>query len=305
VAPSDLLVTRGSQMALYLIARVLIRPGDVVAVEDPGYFSAWDVFTAAGARLLPIPVDGSGLRVEVLGERLRRQAVRAVFLTPHHQFPTTVVLSAGRRLELLQLARSHRFAVIEDDYDHEFHYDGRPVQPLAASDEGGVVLYVGSLSKVLAPGLRSGYLVAPAPMLRPLRELRELIDLQTDLAIDLPLAQLFEDGELQRHLHRARRVYHARRDCLADALARQLKGAVDFTVPSGGMAIWVQVAKEIDLEEWGERARARGICFRTGGVFFFREARQPFLRLGFARLDEQQLQRAVGEIARALPARRR
>jgi GntR family transcriptional regulator/MocR family aminotransferase len=190
VDPANLVVTRGSQMALYLVALALIRPGDVVAVEDPGYFVAWEVFRSLGVRLVPVPVDREGLRVDELREVLRRRRVRAVLLTPHHQFPTTVTLSTGRRLELLQLAAARRFAIIEDDHDHEFHYEGRPVQPMASMDDSGVLVYIGSLSKVLAPGLRSGYLVAPTALVRQIGELRRLIDLQGDLAFDHALAEL-------------------------------------------------------------------------------------------------------------------
>jgi GntR family transcriptional regulator/MocR family aminotransferase len=163
--PDDLLVTRGSQMALYLVARALVSPGDVVAVENIGYVPARAVFRLAGARLVPLPLDDQGLDPSALEALARKGPVRAVYLTPHHQYPTTVTLSPGRRLSLLEVARAHRIAVIEDDFDHEFHYDGRPVLPLASVDRAGVVVYVGTLSKILAPGLRLGYVVAPAPLL--------------------------------------------------------------------------------------------------------------------------------------------
>jgi GntR family transcriptional regulator/MocR family aminotransferase len=304
VDPANLVVTRGSQMALYLVALALIRPGDVVAVEDPGYFLAWDVFRALGARLVPVPVDREGLRVDELREVLRRHRVRAVLLTPHHQFPTTVTLSTGRRLELIQLASAGRFALIEDDYDHEFHYEGRPVQPMASMDDRGVLIYIGTLSKVLAPGLRSGYLVAPTALVRQIGQLRRLVDLQGDLAFDHALAELFEEGELQRCLNRSRRIYRRRRDCLAEALRRELGGVVAFDVPCGGIALWIEVDPAVDVEAWAARARAAGLVFRTGGVFFFSPASQPFIRLGFARFDEQELVAAVGRLVRALPRRR-
>src|SRR6516225_2055432 len=159
--PSNICITRGSQMALSLLAKSMLRPGDCVAVEQLGYRSAWEAFRQAGAKLIGVPVDADGLQVEALDRTLRRHPVRAVYVTPHHQFPTTVTMSAGRRLKLLDLARARRIAIIEDDYDYEFHYDGRPVLPLASADDAGVVVYVGTLSKILAPGLRIGYIVAP------------------------------------------------------------------------------------------------------------------------------------------------
>jgi GntR family transcriptional regulator / MocR family aminotransferase len=154
--PESVLVTRGSQMALGLIARALVRPGDVVAVEELGYRPAFDVFRLAGARLLPIPLDGDGMRVDALEQHVAEGRLRAVYLTPHHQYPTTATLSPARRRRLLDLARGARVAIVEDDYDHEFQYEGRPILPLASADAAGTVVYVGTLSKVLAPGLRIG-----------------------------------------------------------------------------------------------------------------------------------------------------
>lgn len=157
----NICVTRGSQMALSLLARVLLRSGDVIAVEQLGYRPAYEIFRLAGAKAVPIPVDEHGLDTDALERVLEQQSIRAVYVTPHHQFPTTVTLSAARRMRLLELAREHRFAIIEDDYDYEFHYEGSPVLPLASADPHGVVIYIGTMSKVLAPALRIGYVAAP------------------------------------------------------------------------------------------------------------------------------------------------
>ncbi|MBU6429214.1 MAG: PLP-dependent aminotransferase family protein, partial [Cyanobacteria bacterium REEB65] len=145
-AASNILVTRGCQMAIDLVARTLLRPGDAVAVEALGYRPAWEALAAAGARLVPIRVDAHGLDVSDLARVLQRQRLRALYLTPHHQYPTLVTLSAGRRLQLLEVAREQQLAILEDDYDHEFQHEGRPIFPLAASDRWGVVVYLGSLS---------------------------------------------------------------------------------------------------------------------------------------------------------------
>jgi GntR family transcriptional regulator/MocR family aminotransferase len=304
-APENLVVTRGSQMALYLVAQAIIRPGDTVAVEHPGYPVAWEVFRRAGAQLCPIEVDAEGIRIEPLERLAHERSLRAVFVTPHHQFPTTVTLGAGRRLALLRLARQARFAVIEDDYDHEFHFRGRPVQPLMSGDSDGVVLYMGSLSKIFAPGVRVGYLVAPTMLARRVRALRALIDIQDDSVLDWALGELFEDGEMQRHFNRARRFYLARRDALVQALRDRLGGVVAFTPPSGGMALWARIDPAVDVERWAARARARGLMFRTGRLFFLDGRPRPYVRLGFARWDERELAAAVEDLAAALPARGR
>jgi hypothetical protein len=158
------------------------------------YRPAWRTLADTGAELAPVPVDSQGLVVDALAELIERRPIRAVYVTPHHQYPTTVTLSAGRRMALLELARRRRFAIIEDDYDHEFHYEGRPILPLASADDSGVVLYVGTLSKVLAPGLRVGYLIAPRAIRDWVIALRFDIDRQGDRLGDRALAELIEDG---------------------------------------------------------------------------------------------------------------
>jgi GntR family transcriptional regulator / MocR family aminotransferase len=293
----SVVVTRGSQQALDLIARVLIAPGDVVAVEAFGYRPAWRALQAAGAKLVPVPVDAGGLRVDALAALER---VRAVYVTPHHQYPTTVTLSAGRRLALLALARARRFAVIEDDYDHEFHFAGRPILPLASADEAGAVVYVGTLSKILAPGLRIGYVVAPPPVLERIVAQRVYCDRQGDQAVEHAVAELLEDGEVQRHAHRARRVYGARRALMIERIERELGGALSFTPPPGGIALWARASREVDVEAWQARALERGVELHTARRFTFDGRARPFVRLGFAACDERELRDAMRRLAAAL-----
>jgi GntR family transcriptional regulator/MocR family aminotransferase len=301
--PRRLLITRGAQFAFALAARALVRPGDVVAVEELGYSAAWEAFRSAGARLVPLPLDESGLRVEALEALARRERVRAVYTTPHHQYPTTATLPAGRRLALLRLAAAQRIAIVEDDFDCEFHYDGRPVLPLAASDPAGVVVYVGTLSKVLAPGLRLGYVHAPQETIACLAEHRRYLDRQGDGALELALAELLEDGEIPQHVWRMRRIYAARRDALAAALRSELGGVVEFNVPAGGMALWCRVAAEVDLERWAEASAARGAAFDTGRQFSFDGSPRSALRIGFAAEAEKELREAARRMAASLPRR--
>jgi GntR family transcriptional regulator/MocR family aminotransferase len=241
VNPESIMVTRGSQMALALLARALVRPGDTVAVEQPGYRPAWEAFRLAGAEILPVHVDEHGLDLSALARRIERRPVRAVYVTPHHQFPTTVTLAGPRRLRLLDLAARARFAVIEDDYDHEFHYDGKPVLPLASHDRAGVVAYVGTMSKVLAPGLRLGFIAAPPNLIEQLVAYRSFVDRQGDHVLESAIADLLEDGLIQRHARKMRRLYRARLEALATALGRHLGTFLTFRKPSGGTAIWVRV----------------------------------------------------------------
>jgi len=301
VAPDDVLVTRGSQMALTLTARALLRPGDVVAVEQVGYRPAWEAFRSAGATIVPVAIDRDGIDVEALRRLATHTTLRAVYVTPHHQYPTTVTLKAARRIALLELARARGIAIIEDDYDHEFHYDGRPVLPLASADHGGVLVYIGTLSKIFAPGLRIGYIVAPPPVLRSVGAIRSLLDIQGDLAMEAAIASLIEDGELQRHVARVRRVYANRREILTRSLRRTFGDGVDFTPAAGGMALWVQVRMPVDVELWALRSVERGVSWYTGRRYAFDGRPTPFARFSFAWLNERELPEAVKRMAAARP----
>jgi GntR family transcriptional regulator/MocR family aminotransferase len=300
VNESDVFVTRGSQMALTLVARALVGPGDVVAVEQPGYRPAWEAVRAAGATVVPLAVDRDGVDLDGLTALVNRTPLRAVYVTPHHQYPTTVTLKAARRLALLELARAKRIAVIEDDYDHEFHYDGRPVLPLASADRAGVVVYVGTLSKILAPGLRIGYIVAPTPVLAGIGSVRSLLDIQGDLPTEAAIATLIEDGELQRHIARVRRIYATRREILAHSLRRAFGDDIEFTTPAGGMALWVRFRMRVDTEAWARRSIARGVFWYTGRRYAFDGTPQPYARFSFAWLNERELPEAVKRMASAL-----
>ncbi|WNG58014.1 aminotransferase class I/II-fold pyridoxal phosphate-dependent enzyme [Archangium gephyra] len=273
-------------------------------VEAFGYRPAWDALRLAGARLVGLPVDGQGMRVDALQALMAKRPVRAVYVTPHHQYPTTVTLTAARRMELLRLATEARVAVVEDDYDHEFHYEGRPVLPLASSDRAGCVVYVGSLSKLVAPGLRLGYVVAPAPLVRALSALRTVVDRQGDAPLERALVELLEEGELQRHARRARREYHARRDVLAEALHEELVGSVDFEVPAGGLALWARVDEALDVGAWAERAASHGVHVTPGHAFALEGHGPAAFRLGFASLTPQELREGVRRLALARPRRR-
>lgn len=304
VAAENVCITRGSQMALSLIARSVLRPGDVVAVEQLGYRSAWEAFRQAGAKVIGVPVDGDGLQVQALERALKTHAIRAVYVTPHHQFPTTVTMSAGRRLKLLELAKAHRIAIIEDDYDHEFHYDGRPVLPIASADRFGVVAYVGTFSKVLAPALRIGYVAGPVPLIERIAAHRSHFDTQGDQVLEYVVGELLEEGEIQRHIRRVRREYRARRDTLVASLEKHLGSRVSFQVPAGGIALWMQVNAGIDVDEWALSARQGGAVITTGRTYAFDGRPRPNLRLGFASLNPKELEEGVRRLAAACPITR-
>jgi GntR family transcriptional regulator/MocR family aminotransferase len=208
-------------------------------------------------------------------------------------------LSAARRLRLLDFAQRERVAIVEDDYDHEFHYDGRPIAPLASADPSGVVIYIGSLSKVLAPALRTGYVVGAARVIERIAAHRSLVDTQGDQVLEYALAELLEDGEIQRHVWRVHREYAARRDRLVELLRKSLGTALTFDVPAGGIAIWTRATDEIDVERWARDAADRGVIAITGRSFAFDGRPRPYFRLGFAALTPAELGEAVRRLALA------
>ncbi len=312
VGADDILITRGSQMALFLAAAVL-NPGDAIAVEDPGYPLAWKAFRAAGARVVGAPVDAQGLDVERLEALLARDpAIRAVYVTPHHQFPTTVTLGAGRRLRLLEMARRHGLILIEDDYDHEYRFEGRPVLPLAARALNQVrdqdrIIHIGSVSKLLSPVVRIGYATGAPDLIQAMTARREAIDRQGDLPLERALARLIDDGDLGRHARKARKIYEQRRDLLCAEIAARLDGAVAFDKPAGGLALWLRVNHDIDAAAWAAEAERSGLILTHGRQLQLEPgpkgspAANAF-RIGFASLDETELVRAVDRLKAAQPA---
>lgn len=308
VGPDDILLTRGSQMALFLAARAVTTRGGAIAVEDPGYPLAWAAFRAAGAEIISVPVDAEGISIDALSILARQSTnIRAVLVTPHHQYPTTTTLGAGRRLALLQLAAEQGWAVIEDDYDHEYRYDGRPVLPLAASGllhDSVSAIYVGSLSKILAPGLRLGYAVASPAVLHAMATEREAIDRQGDLPLEAAVAELLQDGELRRHARKARNIYLERRDALAALLRREFADALSFEIPAGGLAIWARVNPDLDATVWAARAAVKGLIVSPGLKFTLDAKSAPnAFRIGFATLSREEAVAAVRRLADARPKR--
>ncbi|MBZ7921470.1 PLP-dependent aminotransferase family protein [Ensifer adhaerens] len=302
--PSDLLVTRGSQMGLFLAASAVIEPGEAIAVEDPGYPLAWAAFRAAGAKVIGVPVDGQGIDVSRLASIADREPrLRAIYVTPHHQYPTTVTLGAGRRLKLLDIARYRSLTIIEDDYDHEYRFDGRPVLPLAVRAEVELpVIYIGSLSKLLAPAVRVGYVTARSDILARMVDRREAIDRQGDLPLEQALAGLIEDGALRRHARKARRIYQARRDHLAERLISRLGSEVTFETPAGGLALWISLRSGLSAETWAFNAHRAGLAVTPGLRFALDASRAPeAFRVGYASLDQSELSRLVDLLSRTRP----
>lgn len=292
MGPDNLLVTRGAQMSIYLAAAMLIRPGDKVIVGASNYRYADLCFEQLGATLVRVPVDEQGIDVEAVGEVCRKTRIRLLYVIPHHHHPTTVTLSAERRMQLLELIRAHNLPVIEDDYDYDFHYASGPILPLASADHGGNVLYIGSFTKSLALSIRMGFMVAPAGFIQETVRLRRLMDLRGDSLLEEALAAMIDNGDIARHLKKAAKLFHERRDVLCDALESRLGDLVQFKRPDGGMAVWTIFPPDYSIAALSARASGLGLLMGDGSFYRF-EGQGNGLRIGFASLSAGEITEAV------------
>ncbi|MBE8521035.1 PLP-dependent aminotransferase family protein [Amycolatopsis sp. H6(2020)] len=254
----DVLVTQGAQQALDLLARVLLEPGDRVAVEEPGYRMARLLFASHGAEVVGVPVDGEGLDVAALPSR-----TKLVYVTPSHQFPLGTPMSLARRTALLAWADRAGAVVVEDDYDSEFRFSDRPLEPLQSLDRDGRVAYVGSFSKTLLPMLRLGFLIAPASLRDALHHARQLSGWHGDLPAQAALAGFIDEGLFARHLRRATKVYADRHERITTTLERVFAGRLRPVPSAAGLHLCALAEDGTDLEPIAARASAAGAAIQT------------------------------------------
>ncbi|MBV9111937.1 MAG: PLP-dependent aminotransferase family protein [Hyphomicrobiales bacterium] len=300
-SPDQVLVATGTQSATFIAALVVADPGDAVFVEDPGYDGTRLAMRLADLRLIAARVDGEGL--DIAGCRSGEASARLAVVSPSHQFPTGVVMSLGRRLALLEWARESEGYVIEDDYDSEFRYDGEPVASLKALDgDHGRVLYVGTLSKVLAPGLRLGFLIVPDQLVDAARAVRSALDRQVSLPLQATVAEFIGNGHLGQHIRKLRLVYAERRAALLDALDNVGAGMFRVSGAATGVHVLGELPFDIDDIAVARRARARKIGVEPLAGYKMRNdvATRPALLLGFANTQPHVMRGAVASVVDAL-----
>jgi GntR family transcriptional regulator / MocR family aminotransferase len=293
ITSDNILIVRGTMMAMYLLTTAFVKRGDNVVLGEKTWSSAKINFQHAGANVLTIPTDENGILVDVLEEICQKQTVRLIYITSHHDYPTTVTLKADRRIKLLNLAQKYRFIVFEDDYDYDFHYQSKPLLPLVSADEAGVVLYSGSFTKSISPAFRVGYLVAPEEVIEHLSYFRRIIDRQGDLILENALAELLQEGIIQKHLRKSLREYRERRDFFCELLSQKLKNEVSFQIPEGGMSVWTKFNENIDLVKSAENALKNGLYFSNGLQHNLSDKNINSTRLGFASSTVEELEKCV------------
>jgi GntR family transcriptional regulator / MocR family aminotransferase len=296
--PEQIIVVSGIQQALHLVAQVLVRPGDPVWVEEPGYFAAQSVFETAHAKLIPVKVDADGLNVSA-GIAADSRA-RLVYTTPANQFPLGVTMSVARRLELLRWAGKTGAWILEDDYDGEFRYSSRPLPALQSLDQTGSVIYVGSFSKVLFPALRLGYLVAPPALLERLLLAKYAATFHSPTIDQAVVAEFIDEGHLSRHVRRMRALYLERLGVLLDAGRGELNGAVSMARPDSGMHIVASLPAGADDEKVAIAANEAGISSLPMSLCYLGRNRSPALILGYAAYSPEQIKMSCRRLATVL-----
>jgi len=299
----NVMITKGSQQGLYLLCRVLFTKGDAIIVGDTSYYYADHAFKHTGMDLVRVRVDESGLDVDAVEKICMRKKIKALYVTSHHHYPTTATLIASRRIQLLSLAQKFGFIIIEDDYDYDFHYLSSPILPLLSADVKGMVVYIGTLSKTIAPAIRTGYVVAPENLILELARIRQLIDTQGDPIMELALAGMFEEGLIKRHMKKALNEYHRRRDFLCDYLSQRLPDIIDFKIPDGGLAIWAKFDKSVPLPPLNEKLKKQGLILSNGLIHNVSNVSLNSTRMGFGWMNEREAEQAVNLLTKTIKSK--
>ena len=284
-------------MGLYLTANLLLTKGDHVIVGEPGYFTATLTLERAGGVIIRVKVDESGIDVDAIEAICRKRKIRLVYVIPHHHLPTTVTLTPERRMRLLNLAAKYKFAIIEDDYDYDFHYDSSPMLPMASLDTHGNVIYIGTLTKTLVPAIRIGFVVAPRNFIEEVTQMRRSIEFQGDTLMEISIAELYKNGVIANHIKKSVRIYRERRDNFCSLLQSKLGDRVSFRVPEGGMCVWVKF-NEGKLPGVAAAAYQKGLTMSDGSSYNDK-ANYNSTRMGFSSLNLNEQEKAV-EIIRSV-----
>jgi GntR family transcriptional regulator / MocR family aminotransferase len=292
----DVIVTQGAQQAFDLIGRVLIEPGSCVAVEEPGYPPVRQLFQSLGARVIGVPVDDEGIDVAALPK-----SARLVYVTPSHQFPLGTPMSLSRRTALLEWAEHRGAVVIEDDYDSEFRFQGRPLDPLQNLDQSGRVIYVGSFSKVMLPTLRLGFLIAPSSLQSALRSAKRLADWHGEFPTQAALARFIDEGFLARHIRKAAREYATRHASIVEAIRCDFGKWLRVVPSAAGLHVAARIAPgtAIDLNLVAQRAEAWGILIRTVASFSAESPAPEGFVIGYGTIPTEKINEGLGRLAKS------
>jgi GntR family transcriptional regulator/MocR family aminotransferase len=299
--PDQVLITSGSQQALALACQLLLKPGDAVVVERPTYNLALELFRSLQLNIVGIPIDGHGMQTEALETVLQQQHPKLIYTIPNFQNPSGVCLSAARRRQLVALADRYNVPILEDDFVGDLRYSGRALPAIKALDAGGRVIYIGSFSKMLMPGLRVGYLLAEGPIFSGLVRQKRVTDLTTSTLMQRTLDLFVTVGRYQAHLRRSCRAYRQRRDTMLAAIQRHLPADVQVSPPQGGLFIWLCLPAGVSSQRLLPLALEAGVEFAPGGRFYPNPADGArYLRLNFATQPPEAIEQGIQRLGQAI-----
>jgi 2-aminoadipate transaminase len=299
----DVTLCQGASQGISLALRLFAAPGDQVAVEEPTYHNLLAVLVGLGLRPTPVPMRPDGPDLDALAQALARPEVKAFYTMPSFHNPMGITTSRTHRERLLEIAGRLGKPVVEDAFEMDLRFEGRPVPPLAALDEHGLVVHLFSFSKSLFPGVRAGSIVARGRALEGLRALKRTTDLAGVPPLQAAVADFVASGGYETHLARLRRTLRARRDAMLEALAEAMPPGTRWTEPEGGYQVWVELPGDLDTRELLEDARREGVLFAPGSLFRQDGRPSPGLRLTFALAGEDEVRRGVAALGRAARAR--
>ncbi len=298
--PENILILSGSQQGLDLVARVFLEPGDTVVVEEPTYLGAISVFQAAGARVVSIPMDEEGLRIDMLEQILSRHRPKLIYTLPTFQNPSGISLSPKRRHALLQLAYRYHVPILEDDPYGELYYEGEPPRPLKALDQYDHVLYLSTFSKILFPGLRLGWCVAPSAVIEQLTLAKQLVDLHAGTTAQWVMDRFCRQGRLERHLAQVRKDYAQKRNTMIEALEAYAPPGFVWNVPQGGFYLWCQLPVGVTATSLLNKAAEKRVAFLLGNACYVGGGGTDRIRLCFSRYTEETIREGIQRICMAM-----
>lgn len=298
--PEDILITSGSQQAISLVIQVLLQPGDAILVESPTYSGALDIFRAAGLTLIGVPMDERGMQVEAAEALIAAHAPKLIYTIPNFQNPTGACLSGQRRRGLLALAAHYNIPILEDDFVGDLRYEGRSQPALKALDANGQVIYISTFSKMLAPGLRVGYIVANGPVFEALLARKRVTDFAASNLIQRTLESYITVGRYQAHLRRACHVYRRRRNAMLSALQAQLSTGIQYCPPRGGLFLWLRLPPGCSSRQLFQAACRNGVTFLPGSFCYPNGGGDEYLRLTFAAAPAEQIETGIQRLAESI-----
>jgi len=309
VRAENVLIVTGSQQGLDLIARAFLRAGDEVVMEAPSYLGALQIFGAAGARLLGVPLDEEGMRLDVLENILIRYRPKLIYTLPTFQNPSGGTMTPRRRLRLLELARRHQVPIVEDDPYGELYYTDQPPSPLLALDQDGYVIYLSTFSKILFPGLRLGWVAAPRPVIERLSQIKQLADLHCSTLVQGAVHEFCQRGALDKHLDHVRDLYRQRRDAMLVSLTEYGPAGLEWYEPQGGFNLWCRLPPGSKARQLMAEAARQSVALVPGEVFYPDGGGQEEVRLNFScppvALIEEGVQRLGAALTTLMRRRKR